>query len=340
MEGKKKKKKVHWWLIILIIILLMFLSVAVAGYMIFKSYHDKSNYVKDEDIPIINSLPDTAEDGETPEETLDPEAASSLAAQIEGDVGQFDVPSSDAVYNVLLIGSDRRDTSWYGNSDSMILASVNENTKTIHLTSFMRDLYAVIPGFGAQKLNAAYAHGAGPLLVQTIEENFKIDIDNYASVDFNSMATIIDMIGGINLDIYQEEADYLNKSLGTSFSAGNVHMNGDEAVAYSRIRYVGKYDYERTSRQRRVLEQIFLQAQSMSLTELNNFINAVLPYITHNLSETDLLAKITKAPEWIQYELVMDRVPYDDLYTNMGEQLVPDYPATIERLHNNIYGTP
>lgn len=339
MEEKKKKKKIHWWLIILIIILLLLLSVTAAAYMIFKNYHDKSNYVKDEDIPIISSLPETeAAEGETPEETLDPEVASSLESQIEEEVQQIETPTSETVYNVLLIGSDRRDASWYGNSDSMILASVNESTKTIHLTSFMRDLYAVIPGFGAQKLNAAYAHGAGPLLVQTIEENFKIDINNYASVDFNSMATIIDMIGGVNLDIYQEEADYLNSSIGTSFSAGNVHMNGTEAVAYSRIRYVGKYDYERTSRQRRVLEQIFLQAKTMSLTQLNDFANAVLPYITHNLSETDLLSKIAKIPEWIQYDLVMDRVPYDGLYSNLGEQLVPDYPATIERLHNNIYG--
>ena len=257
MEEKKKKKKIHWWLIILIIILLLAFSVVAAAYMIFKSYHEKSNYVKDEDIPIISSLPE----GETLEETLDPDVASSLESQIQGEVGVIDTPESDEVYNIMLIGSDRRDTSWYGNSDSMILASVNEKTKTIHLTSFMRDLYAVIPGFGPKKLNAAYAHGAGPLLVQTIEENFKVDIDNYASVDFNSMATIIDMIGGVNLDIYQEEADYLNKSLGTSFTAGNVHMNGTQAVAYSRIRYVGKYDYERTSRQRRVLEQIFLSSE-------------------------------------------------------------------------------
>ena len=76
----------------------------------------------------------------------------------------------------------------------------------------------------------------------------------------------------------------------------------------------------------------------MSLTELNNFVNAVLPYVTHNLSEADLLAKIAKAPQWIQYDLVMDRVPYDGLYSNSGEMLVPDYPATIERLHNSIYG--
>lgn len=78
MEGKKKKKKIHWWLIILIIILLLLLSVVAAAYMIFKSYHEKSNYVKDEDIPIISSLPETEAEGETPEETLAPEVASSL----------------------------------------------------------------------------------------------------------------------------------------------------------------------------------------------------------------------------------------------------------------------
>ena len=336
MEKRKKKRKVRWWLIILIIILLMILAVVAAAYLIVKNYHDRSNYVKDEDYTIVETSP--TQEGETPEETLDPEVASSLEAQIEGEVDSIDTAVSDEVYNVLLIGSDRRDASWYGNSDSMILASVNERTKTIHLTSFMRDLYAVIPGFGAQKLNAAYAHGGGPLLVQTIEENFKIDINNWAGVDFNSMASIIDMVGGIDIDIYQEEADFLNSGLGTSFAAGNVHMNGEQAVAYARIRYVGRYDYERTERQRRVLEQIFLKAKGMSLSELNNFANSVLPLITHNISETEVLAKLLKLPQWIQYDLVMDRVPYDDLYSNLGEQLVPDYPATIERLHSNIYG--
>lgn len=343
-RGKKRRSVGMVILVVFLILLIVLGAAAAAIYCVWKSYYGRSNYVSDNEFEIYQEIPkdDEEEAGEgTQEETLDPDTAKELEAKIVSAVAGHTVQDEDYVYNILLIGSDRRDSSWYGNSDSMILASVNTKAKKIYLTSFMRDLYAVIPGFGAQKLNAAYAHGAGPLLVQTIEENFKIDIDNWASVDFGSMETIINSIGGVDLELYQEEADYVNAGNPgePQLSAGMMHLNGKQAVAFARIRYVGKYDYERTSRQRRVLEQMVQKLRGLSLTRLNQFVTDVLPLVTHNVSETELVAKIASLPEWLGYEIVQDRVPYDGLYSYLGEQLVPDYDATIARLKETIYAT-
>lgn len=332
-----KKRILFIMLGILIFLLILF----IATYAIWKSYYNKSNYIKDEDVSIHYEEEETSPDKNTKEKEENNTLSEKDASKLEDDLKKVEnvkTPSNNQVYNVLLIGSDRRDTSWYGNSDSMILISVNEAKKTIYMTSFMRDLYVIIPNIGARKLNSAYARGAGPLLVQTLENNFKIDIDNYASVDFTSMPQIIDLVGGVDLELYQEEADYLNNAIGTNFAAGMVHMNGEQVLAFSRIRHVGYYDYERTSRQRRILEQVLIKARQLDLNQLNNLINSVLPLTSHNLPEEDLVQKLLNVPKWIQYDIVQDRVPYDGMYSYLGQDIVPNYEATIQRLHTTIYG--
>jgi len=175
--------------------------------------------------------------------------------------------------------------------------------------------------------------------VRTIEDNFKIDINNWASVDFGSMESIINSLGGVDISINQAEADYLNNGYPhkPKLSAGVMHLDGERAVTYARIRSIGRYDYERTSRQRRVLEQMVNQLRGLSLKQLNQFVKDVLPLITHNVSEGELASKIADMPEWIGYEVVQDRIPYDGMYGHQGEMLVPDYNATITRLKNTIY---
>ncbi|RZS92357.1 LCP family protein [Cuneatibacter caecimuris] len=347
-ESGKKKGHKALWITMAVILGLILVTVGIA-YALLHHYHGKSNYQKDEEVSIVATIPqETQEGGSSAEnqETLPEEVESSIQTEIN----KFDFPNGDYVYNILLIGSDRRDTSWYGNSDAMILASINKKTNKVYLTSFMRDSYANIPGFKPNKLNNAYAHGAGPLLVQTIEENYKINIDNYASVDFNSMVDIVDLVGGVTLTISDKEAEAANGMVGQMCNlrgwnaseylfqgGGTVHMNGMQAVAYARIRYVGNSDFERTERQRKVLEQIFISAKKMNLGELNDLANEVLPLITHNITETQLISLLTSLPSVITYSTDMDRIPYDGMYSVSGEMLVPDFPATIQRLQNRIY---
>jgi LCP family protein required for cell wall assembly len=294
------------------------------------------------------------------QDSLTPEELASIQASIEEQMNQVNqqqsasneipVAASDHVYNLLLIGVDlRAGQTWNGNSDSMILISINTNTKKIYMTSFMRDLYANIPGVGVAKLNRAHAVGGGPLLMQTIEENFRIHIDNYARVDFYSMIAIIDTIGGLDLNVSADEASVANmyikemcKGQGISpdpyylSGGGTIHLNGMQAVAYARIRYVGNADFGRTQRQRTVLSQIFAKLQQ-NPSQVTSFLNTVLPLVTHNMTQSTVTSLIVNAPSYLNYTVEQYRVPFDGTYTYAGQMLVPDFNYTIATLQSIIY---
>ena len=229
------------------------------------------------------------------------------------------LPNGREVYNVLLIGSDRRNDSWNGNSDVMIVMSVNAGSKKLSLTSFMRDLYADIPGYGVHKLNYAYAAGGAKTLMETLEDNYELPIDNYAVVDFETMAKVVDLVGGVEIEVSDAECKVLNDYL-TSMNAaddylpggGSYVLNGNQAVAYMRIRYVGNNDYERTQRQRDVLGVIFASMQKLDAEQLTKLVDEILPNVS--------------------------RIPYDGLFTSQNEMLVPDFAQTKERLHEELYG--
>lgn len=341
-RGKKKRKL---WLIPVIIIAVLAV-VIIGGYALFNSYYRLSHYVKKTD-----SIPENPNAESMVESTgLTDSEISTISAEAAA-ASDIELPNDEHVYNLLLVGVDRRDASWYGNSDAMILLSINRDTKTIHMTSFMRDLYANIPGHGVRKLNAACAYGGCPLLVKTIEENYRVNIDNYAWVDFNGMVSIIDAAGGVDIDVTEAEIKYLNsysKSMcdaaGVDYtqhqvtSAGRQNLDGYEAVGYARIRYVGNSDYQRTERQRTVLTQLMGKMKAMSTGELNSFVQTILPYVTHDIAQSTLIGMITQVPAMLNYDLVTSRVPYDGMFHSQGEILVPDMEATISRLQEEIYG--
>ncbi len=252
------------------------------------------------------------------------------------------LPNGETSYNILMIGSDRRDDSWNGNSDVMILATINAETKQIVLTSFMRDLYANIPGHGVHKLNYAYAVSGGELLMETLEDNYRLDIDNYASVDFDTMAEIIDMIGGVEITVEDNECELMNKyatSIGETCSitqGGTYTLTGAEAVAYMRIRYVGNGDYQRTQRQRDVLQAIFAAMKNVDKAQLAVYAEDIMAKLNHDIAPLQMIQLIKLVPELAEYELVENRIPYDDLYYSQNEMLVPDFEATIARLHETL----
>lgn len=343
-SGKKKKNKRRKLVNILTIIMIIIVLILLGIYAVINHYYGKSNYVDDSEIG-INSSVETESTGITDEE------AEQLQTEIIEQTGDITLPNDENVYNLLLIGVDRRDKTWYGNSDSMILMSINKDTKKVHMTSFMRDLYANIPGVGVKKLNAACAYGGGPLVVKTIQDNYKIPIDNYASVDFDAMIDIVDLVGGVEIDISSEEMrvanGYINEMCGLAGVDASSHqltqsgpqlMDGYQAVAYARIRYVGNADYQRTERQREVLEKIMKKCSGLGVTELNDLANAVLPEVTHNIDQSTLLSLIGQLPTILSYEVVQSRVPYDGMFGSKGEMLVPDFTATIQKLQTDIYG--
>jgi len=270
---------------------------------------------------------------------------------------RIDTLSSDSVYNLLLVGVDRRDKTWNGNSDSMMLVSINYESNRVSIVSLMRDTYVNVPGYGYAKLNSAYARGGGSLLCETVTNAFNVDVERYAAVDFEDMIEIVDALGGVDLYMTSDEVAVANiyitdmsNTLGLDYrdyllteQDGYVHCNGIQAVGYARNRFVGNWDYARTERQRYVIAQIINEVQTKNAAELLEFATKVLPLITHNIPESELWTLVTKAADILMnYTFVTDRVPYDGMYKiayiNGQDMLVPDWEETILQLHETIYG--
>ncbi len=351
MSGKRK-------VVLTILSAIIILAVLVAGiiYYVGHHYYSKTNYVSDEEavaqIEEQKALRDAAgetEDDEDEELSDDPELREALE-NMERYASEEPITTDGNVYNIMLVGLDTTKDNWVGNSDSMILISINYRLHKISMISFMRDLSAYIPGIGYRKLNAAYPNGGGPLLLETIEYNYKIDVDRYVTVDFGNMIDIIDEIGTIEITFTEKEAENANKSIKQQCrilglksknylipGEGTYECNGMQAVAYARIRKVGNSDYQRTQRQREVLMKMLDKVKNMDLDDLDRLAAKILPLLTHNVPESEFWGLLAKAPTLFNYNIVQDRVPYDGMYYSSNGNLVPT-EGTIARLKATIYG--
>lgn len=362
-ENEKQRKKKSWkkvLLIVLLVIVALVGALMVSAYAFFKtSYYGKSNYVKNTGYKINTDIEKETyidEEGNVQvetEATLDKEKENEVVSKhqeiLQGLTDMLDKPTG--TYNLLLIGVDRRDSSWNGNSDVMMLVTVNHDKKTIFMTSFLRDLYANIPEVGVRKLNAACAYGGAELCVETIKSNYGVQIDNYAMVDFNAMIDIVDALGGIDLELTEDEVRVANDYVRTMCEAndepyeeheiagsGMLHLDGYQAVGYARNRYSGVgSDFGRTERQRKVLMAIFEKAGDGGLGSLNTAAQSVLPYVTHDIDEGTVLKLITQLPDWLSYDIEEQHIPYDDMYHSENEILIPDMEETLTKLHDTLY---
>lgn len=270
-----------------------------------------------------------------------------------------DALSRSYVTNVLLIGTDSRNAEERGRSDTMIIASINSKTDEISLISLMRDCYVEIPGYGWNKLNASYTFGGADLLMDTIEHNFGIAVEDYVAVNFISVANIVDAVGGIDIDISDAEAGEINNILRNEVNAimgdntlddllnggGKIHLNGKQALSYARIRYIGNADFERTERQRKVIELIMDKVKSFNPSTLTNVASSVLPGVETNMSTAELYALSLRAPFIIDYERQQLRVPAEGTYGNMtviiggyeSAVLSVDFNANYRLICDNVY---
>lgn len=268
-----------------------------------------------------------------------------------------------AVRNILLIGSDTRDEDQYGRTDSMILLSLNSRTKEIVMTSFMRDMYVNIVGKTLDgesidtwdKMNAAYVYGGAELLMDTIEYNFDISVDDYVYIDFYSFVDIVNAVGGIEIEVSDEEAQGMrapmgeqNKILGnpkgTDYlsSGGRILMNGNQALAYARLRYVGNADFERTERQREVIGKIIDKVKSSDPITIDRFAKSALSDLVTNMSKTDMLLMAYRAAFSLSYEIRSLRIPAEGDYSygnHSGQSTLDvDLESCRELLRKEIYG--
>lgn len=190
--------------------------------------------------------------------------------------------SNGNVKNILVMGIDSADG--YGRSDALMIISVNKNTKMIKISSIQRDSYVYVPGYDMTKINHAYSYGGPALAIRTVNTNFGLDIEDYVSVDFYTMPQIIDRLGGISLNLSAAEA----RTVGVGSSAGNYYLTGQQALNYSRIRYLDS-DYVRTSRQRYVAETLIRTMMNTSPADIPGLISEILPLTRTSLDSGEIL---------------------------------------------------
>ncbi len=262
----------------------------------------------------------------------------------------------EGVTNILLIGNDSRAGGGDGRSDAMILVSISNRTKTIYLTSLLRDIYVEIPGHESNRLNAAYAFGGPELLLETIKQNLDIEVNRYVQVNFQAFANLIDAVGGVELELTNEEVQlvnaYLNeynllenRPIDTDYlptdASGLLHLNGPQALAYSRNRYIGS-DFGRTERQRKILEAVFHQLPASMLTNLDDLIDGILPNLTTNISRSECYTLSLDAPKLLTYELVQASIPIAGSYQSATIRkmavLQVDFEKNREFIRTQIYG--
>ena len=260
------------------------------------------------------------------------------------------------VKNILLIGNDSRNADEGGRSDAMILVSISSRTNSIHLTSLLRDIYVDIPGHDGNRLNAAYAYGGPELLMETLEENFDIEVNRYMLVNFQAFANLVDAVGGVDLELSNEEVQYVNGYLveynqlegrpeGTDYLdtslSGTIHLNGPQALAYCRNRYIGS-DFARTERQRKVVTAAVKNAPLALVTNGGDLIEGVMSNVTTNLTKTELSGLMMQAPMMIAYDMVSGSIPLEGTYSNANIRgmavLKVDFEANKEYIQKEIYG--
>lgn len=351
----------HWVLIVLNVVLALVLIVSLTGIVYFETIlyrldnsdkHKTAAALTDDEIQRL-----LAEDAETvPEGYTGPYYA---ASDVVGPSDGLDyIDSGEDVINILLIGQDHRNTSYVGQTDSMILCTVNKNSGTLTLTSFMRDNWVKIPGYYSERLNAAYVVGGFELLNETLKYNFGVSADHYIEVDFMAFEEVIDLLGGVSVSLNAAEASYLNRRGNWDFnnsSAGQWslregvnYLTGEQALAYCRIRMVGgdygNDDFGRTGRQRAVLTTVLNDVKSLDIWTMLSVVEKIIPLVVTDMSDDDIIRYVKEiAPLLTSMQIQNVRIPADGMYSNVvidGKYvLLPDYSANAEVLRKALEAT-
>lgn len=263
------------------------------------------------------------------------------------------IEDDDEIINILLIGQDAREGESRQRSDSMILCTVNLHNNTLTMTSFMRDMYVDIPGKDANRINAAYQMGGMELLDLTLLQNFGVVVDYNIEIDFQGFMKAVDIVGGVDIELSQSEANYLNRrgnwdvdnsTAGTwELRAGVNHLTGEQALAYCRIREVGNSDFGRTDRQRLVLNTVMDECKALSARQLDRLLKEILPLITTDMNSKQIDNYMVQLlPLLPKLDVSQLRMPADGAYRDeivAGMQvLVPDFAANKALLREVMLG--
>lgn len=319
----KPKKKMNLFLKILLILLvsiLIIVIVAIAtGYFYLKNKLGKIEYVdlKSTDIEVNEGVDD----------------------------------SLSTYRNIALLGIDaREDTFGTGNrSDCIMILSLNEKTNDVKIISVYRDTYLNIDGHGLDKVTHAYSYGGPQLALSTLNKNLDLNITEFVAINFDTVRTVVDSVNGVEITLDSQEIKYingyinaLNKQFGTSSdninTPGTYKLDGVQALAYSRIRYTDGGDYKRTERMRDVLMAVFSKAKTMGIGELNNLADTILPHVSTNISEKEIVSMIPKIASFN----IVDNFgwPYNTkgITKDRWYGVPVDLESNVSKLHEDLFG--
>lgn len=236
------------------------------------------------------------------------------------------------------------------NSDTIMVCSINNETKEVHLASVYRDTYLDTTDDEYRKCTEVYSIGGAQQSISMLNKNLDLNITDYVTVNFQALVELVDMFGGVDITLSEGEVVWLNgylveerEVLGQECEdvpgPGLQHLNGMQALAYSRIRYIG-LDYERTERQRTVLEQVMKKAQDCDLIQLNEMIDTILPMVSTSLSITDMAKLVTGIGKYTMDETV--GFPFDKKTMDINNSdcvVAVDLAENVRQLHSYLYGS-
>ena len=256
------------------------------------------------------------------------------------------------IINIAFFGLDRREVSDASRSDAILILSIDGKHKKIKISSVMRDTYVEIKDHGKTKINHAYAYGGPQLAIRTLNENFNLSIRDYVTVDFFILEKLVDAIGGVNLEVKQDQIAQLNgliaeiakiekKTTTPITKSGPQTLNGLQTVSYSRIRHEAGDDYARTERQRLVLSVILTKIQSLGVTQFPSVVTKILPFTETSMDSMKIMDLGKKVITSKTTTLEQERFPldgYSEGKTMAGVwYLVTDMKATVDQLHKFIF---
>lgn len=310
VDESAKRPWMKRFLIVFGILFAVLLIVVAAFYMIADSFLDQIGRLEQDQTISPDQLETVFEEGETVE--TDP-----ILEQAET------IFSGKNVVNILLVGQDKRGGDEPQRTDAMILCTINKATKTLTMTSFMRDMWVYIPDYYNQRINLPYQLGGFELLNDTLEYNFGVAADYNIEIDFSGFMKAIDIIGGVEIELTSAEAKYLNKrgnwgveaNQGWELTEGVNLLTGSQALAYSRIRQIGT-DFGRTNRQRTVLTALIEKAKTLSATELYGLAKEIIPLLRTDMTNPQMFGLILDMiPMLSDLQIVSQRIPMDGEYS-------------------------
>lgn len=256
------------------------------------------------------------------------------------------VDESNDIINIALFGIDTRADDYDGSrADTIMIVSLDTANKKMKITSIMRDTYVSIPGETYDKINHAFAFGGPELTIQTINENFDMNIKDYITLNFSAMEEIVDAVGGVDIDVKDYEIDYINSDSSDQVTAvGMQTLNGQQALAYSRIRYGGNADFERTERQRTVLKSLISKSlNNISLPQALSLIETLSPCVNTNLTKGEVASLATSVFVSGISDIQETRLPLDDkseggIWNGVYYLKPKTLSDNVSYLHDFIYG--